>query len=101
MTYKYKLDGHIAVPVDNPLEWAKWFETADRVVAKDQVGNMRVSTVFLGIDHSFRAGPPILFETMIFGGPFDNDEYQERYSTWDQAVAGHKTALEIVRRAKP
>lgn len=34
------------------------------------------------------------FETMIFGG--EHDQYQERYSTWDEAEAGHKRAIELV-----
>jgi hypothetical protein len=31
--------------------WAKWMATADRTVAKSQVGEALVSTVFLGVDH--------------------------------------------------
>lgn len=34
----YKLDGHDVVPCEDPLEWAKWFGTADRVVAKTETG---------------------------------------------------------------
>ena len=49
-----------------------------------------VSTVFLGLDHAFDGGTPLLFETMIFGG--EHDEYQERYATWDEAEAGHLVA---------
>jgi hypothetical protein len=52
-----------------------------------------VSTVFLGLDHAWGDGPPLLFETMIFGGT--EDEYCERYSTWEEAEAGHKKAVEI------
>ena len=40
-------------------------------------------------------GPPLLFETMIFGGPHDG--YQERYTFWDEAEAGHAKALGMVR----
>jgi hypothetical protein len=35
-----------------------------------------------------------VFETMIFGGPFD--QYQDRYCTWAEAVAGHKRAVDLV-----
>lgn len=39
----------------------------DRVVKQEVVLFGRVvSTVFLGIDHSFGFGPPLLFETMVF-----------------------------------
>ena len=70
-------------------------ETADCHVAKDVIGKVRVSTVFLGLDHNLDGGKPILFETMIFGGRHDG--YQERYSTWEEAEKGHKKALRIVK----
>lgn len=76
-------------------EWAAWFEQFDnRRVADDSIEQpehdpVRVSTVFLGIDHNFGgAGPPLLFETLVFGGPLDGETY--RYATWDQAEAGHR-----------
>ena len=28
------LDGHKVVPVDDLLEWGRWFEKADRIVAQ-------------------------------------------------------------------
>lgn len=72
----------------NLMGWARWYETADRHVAKTEVAQgIDVSTVFLGLDHRFGDGPPLIFETMVFGGP--DDQHQERYSTWDEAEAGH------------
>jgi hypothetical protein len=65
----------------------------DRSTAAFWKAKVYVSTVFLGLDHSFGEGPPQLFETMIFGG--EHDEYQERYSTWDEAEAGHKKACKL------
>lgn len=60
------------------------------------VGAVKISTVFLAIDHSRGSGgPPILFETMIFEGVHNG--YQERYSTWGQAVEGHARAVALVR----
>jgi hypothetical protein len=49
-----------------------------------------VSTVWLGLDHSFGYGPPLIFETMIFpaDGKFD-ELYQDRYTTMQQAREGH------------
>jgi len=90
----YILEGKQPKKVDDILEWAKSFETQSRIVEQTNIGDIKVSTVFLGIDHSFNRGKPILFETMIFGG--DEDGYQERYSTWDEAVDGHKFACEKV-----
>jgi hypothetical protein len=95
MTY-YILKGHETVPVYDVLEWARAFETMDRRVAEDHVGESRISTMFLGIDHSFRpGGPPLVFETMVFGGTMD--DWQERYCTWNQAVEGHRAIVEKIR----
>lgn len=95
MSDKYILEGKNPIPCDDVLKWGEWFETAKRHVAVDLVGEVRVSTVFLGLDHSFGDGPPLLFETMIFKGP--HDQYQERYSTWEEAEAGHAKALALVK----
>ena len=95
MTNYMLIDGKIVAEPDI-IKWAQWFETAQRVVARDEVGDVLVSTVFLGIDHGFtRQGPPILWETMIFGGP--HDQYQDRYCTQEEALAGHATALAIAK----
>jgi hypothetical protein len=57
-------------------------------VANDEVDDQRVSTVFLHFDHGWLdEADPVLFETMIFGGPYDGDMW--RYSTWEQAKDGH------------
>jgi hypothetical protein len=78
------------------MGWGQWMETHDRHVAMDFQDDARVSTVFLGLDHRFFGdGPPILFETMIFGGR--HDSYQERYATKAEAEAGHARALALVR----
>lgn len=90
------LDGKTVKPVDDVLEWARWFESTDRHVAKDEFGDIRVSTVFLGLNHAFGDGPPLWFETMIFGGPADL--YQDRYTTWDEAERGHKKAVRVAKR---
>lgn len=81
------------------LEWAQWFETAERHVADDRRGDVRVSTVFLGLDHNFSGvGPPLLYETMIFGG--EHDGYQDRYATGREAKLGHAEALALVEGLK-
>jgi hypothetical protein len=92
----YILDAdHNAKPAEL-MEWAKFFEDmSKRRVANDHIGDVRVSTVFLGLDHSFGEGPPLIFETLIFGGPLDQEMW--RYSTWDEAVEGHQHAVDLVR----
>ena len=95
MSDKYLLKGHEPYLVDDFLTWAHGFETLDRQVANTQIGDVRVSTVFLGLDYSFgRVEIPILFETMIFGGT--HDEYQNRCSTWEEAEAMHARAVALV-----
>jgi len=91
---KYILRDKKIVPVDL-MTWARWFETAERHIGSDYIGKIHVSTVFLGIDHNFGEGEPLLFETMIFGG--EHNEYQERYSTYDEALKGHKKAVKLVK----
>jgi hypothetical protein len=89
-------------PVVEPdlMTWAAWFEENNgaRVVAKTKIADdIEVSTVFLAIDHSYSSGPPILYETMVFGGPLD--QTQDRYATRAAAVRGHREYVERVRAA--
>lgn len=93
---RYKLVGHEPIPCPDLMEWAEWFEKAERRVAKDEIGPRTVSTVFLALDHSFRGGRPLLFETMIFGP--EDDEYQERCSTWAEAEAMHARAVAVAKQ---
>ena len=89
----YILDGRKAVKCYDILTRAKWFEKADRHVEKTESGDISVSTVFLGLDHQFGDGPPLLFETMIFGGEHDEDQW--RYETWADAEKGHAEACKL------
>ncbi len=59
--------------------------------------DVTVSTVFLGNYHNFGDGPPLIFETMVFGGSLD--EACERYSTEEQARAGHDEMVRAVEAA--
>ena len=88
----YILDGKIPVPFFDTTKWV----SQDKIIGKDQFGSVSVSTVFLGMDHSFGGGDPVLFETMIFGG--EHDQYQERYCTWDEAEKGHQIACDLVNK---
>ena len=87
------------VPVDIET-WGRFFEhEPNRIVGMTQItSEVEVSTVFLGLDHGlWRDGPPILFETMIFGGPLD--QCQWRYVSWDDAEVGHQAAVRKAREA--
>ena len=90
-------ENHKAVPTD--LEtWAKMCGNREAKIVKQEYRWhwWWVSTVFLGLDHNWDDGPPHLFETMIFfhgGKRHYADIYQRRYSTWDEALAGHQLVV--------
>lgn len=91
----YILENKQPVKVDDITVWSFFYQNKKNIIVEQTtIGDIKVSTVFLGIDHSFDEGYPILFETMIFGG--EHDQYQERYRTWDEAVKGHHEACEMV-----
>lgn len=78
--------------------WASHWQN-NRQVGDDMVGDVRVSTVFLGINHRHSGvGPPILYETMIFGGEHDEDQW--RYCTRKEAEAGHKAVVAFLKDGK-
>lgn len=85
-------------PMEMP-DWAKCREVGgdwERVKQSTKVSaETDVSTVWLGLDHSFGVGPPLIFETMVFGGNLD--QYQYRYATLEQARTGHDEAVQKVK----
>ncbi len=97
MTEKYVLDDEgNAVPEPDILKWGRWFEKAQRHVALTEIRGSRVSTVFLALDHSFGEGPPLLWETMVFGGKFDGE--QDRYPSLEEAKRGHDAMVGKITR---
>jgi hypothetical protein len=91
---------------NNPIkastnEYLEWIEKnpLKKVVAQDTIKEIFISTVFLGLDHAFpmNSNKPVLWETMIFRG--EHDQYQERYVSHEDAVAGHEFALIMVKRS--
>jgi hypothetical protein len=96
---QYILVGHQPVVCRDLMTWARWFETADRCVRLTEQDDVVVSTVFLGLDHSWGDHKPELFETMVFINGSSGD--MERYSTWDEAEAGHDRWVAKVFRPTP
>jgi hypothetical protein len=99
---KYILDENkTPVAVEDVLEWARWYETVDRVVCRTLFPEMKacISTVFLGIDHAFVGGRPILFESMLFVGTMAGEDMR-RYCTWADAEAGHKEMVDAYIASK-
>jgi hypothetical protein len=88
----YKLDGDVLVSIKaEEVEWS------NRWQLRDAVGDAVVSTVFIALDHAFGNGPPVLFETLIFGGPLADEG--ERYCTKAEAEAGHAKWIQRVKEA--
>lgn len=93
MYYILDDDGH-PVRITNVLKWASLVEGTNRQIALDTVGDVRISTVFLGIDYLNNV-VPLLFETMIFGGDYDG--YFKRTPTKKDALIQHEKALNLVK----
>lgn len=71
-------------------------------VASDHVGPYWVSTVWLGMDHGWGQGPPLIFETMVFAADHDErtlgpDLDLHRWSTEEAALRGHAEVVTLVR----
>jgi hypothetical protein len=93
----YVLEGRTPVPVENVTLAGRRFALDNRQVAKTRLGRMLVSTVFLGLDHSFTpGGPPILFETMVFEDGASVECW--RCATFDEAEAQHAAVVDKIRR---
>lgn len=77
------------------LVWAS-SQRQDRHIGSDTVGDVWVSTVFLGASaSSFYSGRPLLYETMTFGEGFP--QWQRRYTSEKKARRGHKAIVEAVK----
>lgn len=100
MGYYKLIDGKI-VPCNDLMEWAQWSETHRMDFhLQDIIGDARISTVFIGLDHGFiMGGPPVIFETMVFGGL--HDDHQRRYCTIEEARTGHARVVNAVRTGEP
>jgi hypothetical protein len=82
------------IPANFPDEgtWRTIFQETCRKTRMVLRGQMiEVSTVPLMIDHQWGSGPPLLWETMIFGP--DGGDPQWRYNTMAAAHHGHDTLV--------
>lgn len=87
----YDIHGNPASPYRDRSAGSEW----DSVRRETKTGDATISTVHLGLDHRFGEGPPLIFETMVFGGGLDQE--CDRYSTIEQAHAGHERMVDRVR----
>ncbi len=84
----------IGKPIDL-FKWARLMEdTSYRTLKRTQVSDIIVSTVWLGLNHRFGEGPPLIFETMTFSDRPNFEQAQERYETEQEALEGHRRMVE-------
>ena len=93
------------VPEPDAIKFGRWFRQCDRTVLRTVIGRSdgsnqditaTVSTVFLGLNRNFaQKGPPVLWETMVFGGPLNKEI--ERYTSYAAAVIGHEAMVKRCR----
>jgi hypothetical protein len=84
-----------------PITLAQWCEKLEHPQYKRVLGTMLdqggwVSTVWLGLNHEYFGGPPLIFETIWFGSDGEINE-QVRYTTEAQAKAGHWDVVAVAR----
>jgi hypothetical protein len=62
-------------------------------------GGVSVSTVWLGLNHEWDPEhPPLFWETMIFGGDYDEDQW--RYSSRESALDDHERIVRALREGR-
>src|ERR1017187_7539523 len=101
----YLLDKDKKVVPCTKQEWCDFIEMRSNNFSKhvkntflNDPHEAHISTVFLGLDHNWcEDGEILVFETMIFWDDMHElDQYQERYSTYDEALKGHRRAVRAV-----
>ena len=80
------------------IQYGEWLEENPerKAVKQEHIGDVRISTVFLGLDYAWHSDIPLLWETMIFKG--EHDQYMDRYTSYEDALEGHQTALNLVNK---
>ncbi len=97
----YRRDG---TPYTGPDAWREWtkdsenrdIKMVDHTVLKT---GYLVSTIWLGLDHQWGSGPPLIFETRVFCG--EQPISTHRYSTEAEARAGHAQMIDLYSNAEP
>ena len=75
-------------------EWAERLNPEYQRVELTKVGDATISTVWLGLNHNYGDGAPLIFETLVFDGALDGN--MMRYATIDEAREGHQQMVNEV-----
>jgi hypothetical protein len=90
----YDINGNL---LSSSAEMLKLFPEGRPIHIGDTIlsNGIRVSTVFLSLNHNIGNGRPLIFETMVFPGENSFSEIDmDRYSSKEEAIAGHKKMVE-------
>lgn len=79
-------------------EWLELFSQGNRVALDVFPNGAQVSTVWLGLDHSFGGKEPLCWETMIFHLPGQECELQWRYTSEQDALKSHRILVDVLKR---
>ena len=85
----------------NLIEWMKLFDDIEyKRIDLTKFNRVEISTVWLGLNHNFGTGQPLIFETMVFKENDYKDIDMERYSTLVEAKKGHKKMVKKYKEFK-
>jgi hypothetical protein len=101
------MDFYILDEQDRPLlvnqtEYDRWHKSLPDdimktsfgfTLARDETKGVCVSTVYLGMDHGYGEGLPVLWETMVFTDD-ERDGYSERATSRSEALESHRKFCE-------
>lgn len=87
-------------PIHEPdlYKWSDWYQRNHRRhrIGDTRIGDQRISTRNMGLDLAWgRSNPPVLWETMIFGGPHDMAQW--RYTSRQAAIETHTRIVKHLR----
>ena len=103
--YYILLDDHTVYKAKNNregiaiLKITEYEKDYSRKLARFELDEYWISTIFLTLDHAMPGEDPILFETMAFKDSFNDDDRESdlffaRYHTYEEAMKGHQVAIE-------
>jgi hypothetical protein len=90
-------------------EWAKDYADNSVLQTTDIDEEVSVSTIWLGLNHQYGDGPPLIFETVVFGGGTkcptcghrEGGDPMYRYSTELAAKEHHHALVAALRAGEP
>lgn len=100
MMEKYILDENDCPQLVSIFDYFKWQKSLPEQIrtgigfrlARTESPQATVSTVYLGSDHGYGEGPPLLWETMVFCDG-DNNEDCLRASSREEAMTNHQALV--------